>query len=190
MGPQRRPLPKGFVPPKKQVRLRPFPFRPKTPIFTCKNLSSAAGFCILVMCMVLHNFSATNHRRLPACEYNGKGFCKNEAITCIESICKDDDCSHVVTFCTDHDYVGEYLIVKCTGTCGESFYKKDLVKCKFGDENLCRKDKPTHNSTCLGGFSLVNQRNRDRRKNQQRQCHREIRFRNRGETKKVLPDYN
>merc|ERR1711964_561848 len=106
MGPQRRPLPKGFVPSKKQVRLRPFPFRPKTPIFTCKNLAPAAGFCILVMCIVSHNFSATNHRRLPECEYmQDCGFPAQHD-------CEKADCSHKATVCTHHAY-GEYKEVKC-----------------------------------------------------------------------------
>jgi len=59
-----RPLPKGFVPSKKQVRMRQLASRPNNTLFTGRNLALVAGCSILVMCIFGFSDFPKNHRCL------------------------------------------------------------------------------------------------------------------------------
>merc|ERR1712034_189279 len=62
---RRRPLPRCFVPSKKQVRIKPFATRPKTFVFTNVRWNLfVLGFCILVACTIHLSGALTKRRRL------------------------------------------------------------------------------------------------------------------------------
>jgi len=151
----RRPLPRGFVPSKKQVRIKLFATRPKTSVFPKRNLF-ALGFCILVACTIRLSGALTKRRRLTnvsiltKCQYNQLLRAVQETIKIIPKI-PDDRLTTLSSALAKTEMFGEWQETDSySEQCGKEFEDETLpnligeVRERIKHERTYRTAKKDH----------------------------------------------
>jgi len=160
----RRPLPRGFVPSKKQVRIKLFATRPKTSVFPKRNLF-ALGFCILVACTIRLSGALTKRRRLTnvsiltKCQYNQLLRAVQETIKIIPKI-PDDRLTTLSSALAKTEMFGEWQETDSySEQCGKEFEDETLpnligeVRERIKHELIYREAKKKHDySAGKGNF--------------------------------------